>query len=422
MGSRWARLVLRYPLPLLLLGTTVLGVIALPAMHMRLGEAGNAILPTSDTQRRAYDDISKAFGPGYNGQLAVVVTTSGAANPKSAAAQTAQKISDTSGVVGVSPPQFDKAGNMAVISVTPATAPDAPRTTTLVNTLRSERPAIKAATGASYLVTGLTAANIDIAAKVSNALIPYLLTVVGLAFLLLLVVFRSVLVPLKATLGFVLSVLAGLGALTAVFQWGWLANIVGVPATGPIQSMIPIFLVGISFGLSMDYEVFLVSRIREAHARGEQPRPAVVAGFSRSARVVVAAALIMISVFAGFLSNADVLVKEIGFGLAIAVLLDAFVVRMTIVPAVFALLGKAAWWFPRRLDRALPRLDIEGEGLGHQRYHPAEEAPAAPAAATAIPAGPPPGRLSSIHGQHIPCGEHGHAVPVAALPARPSAG
>jgi RND superfamily putative drug exporter len=181
--------------------------------------------------------------------------------------------------------------------------------------------------------------------------------------LLLLVIFRSVLVPLKAAAGFVLSVLAGLGALTAVFEWGWLGSILGVPATGPIQSLIPIFLVGISFGLSMDYEVFLVSRIREAHAHGEQPRPAVISGFSHSARVVVAAALIMISVFAGFIGNADILVKEIGFGLATAVLLDAFVVRLTIVPAALALLGRAAWWFPRWLERAVPQLDIEGRAL-----------------------------------------------------------
>ncbi len=363
LGSRWAGFVLRYPLPVLLLAAAALGVIAIPATHMRLGEAGNAILPTSDTQRRAYDDISKAFGPGYNGQLAIVVTTTGAPDPKVAAAAVAKKIGAMPGVVAVSPPRFDAAGNVAVLSVVPAAAPDAPQTTTVVQAIRSERPSIEAATGAGYLVTGLTAANIDIAAKVSSALVPYLLTVVGLAFLLLLVVFRSVLVPLKATLGFVLSVLAGLGALVAVFQWGWLGKILGVPATGPIQSFIPILLVGISFGLAMDYEVFLVTRIHEAHARGELPRPAVISGFRHSARVVTAAALIMISVFAGFISNIDILVKEIGFGLAVAILLDAFVVRMTIVPAVLALLGKSAWWRPRWLDRALPHLDIEGQTL-----------------------------------------------------------
>ncbi len=368
-------------------------MIAVPAMHMRLGAAGNAILPTSDTQRRAYDDISKAFGPGYNGQLAIVVTTSGTPDPKAAAAAVAQKIGATPGVVAVSPPQFDAAGNVAVLNVVPAAAPDAPQTTTLVQAIRSERPAIKAATGAGYLVTGLTAANIDIAAKVSGALVPYLLTVVGLAFLLLLVVFRSVLVPLKATAGFVLSVLASLGALVAVFQWGWLGKILGVPATGPIQSFIPILLVGISFGLAMDYEVFLVTRIREAHTHGELPRPAVISGFRHSARVVTAAALIMTAVFAGFISNIDILVKEIGFGLAVAVLLDAFVVRLTIVPAVLALLGKSAWWRPRWLDRVLPHLDIEGQALDHRLAPGTATTGALAPLAASEPAGQgPPGR------------------------------
>jgi putative drug exporter of the RND superfamily len=377
LGSRWAAFILRRPLPVLLLAAAALGVVALPAMHLRLGASGNAILPTSDTQRRAYDDISAAFGPGYNGQLAVVVTPKGTSDLKTAATEVAKKISATPGVTTVSLPQFDKTGDAAVLTVIPATAPDAPQTTTLVNTLRAERPAIVSATGATYLVTGLTAANIDIAAKVSSALIPYILAVVGLAILLLLLVFRSVLVPLKATIGFVLSLLAGLGALVAVFQWGWLGKTLGVPATGPVQSFMPIFLVGIAFGLSMDYEVFLVSRIREAYTNGDQARNAVVSGFTRSGRVVVAAALIMMAVFAGFVTSSDVLVKMIGFGLAVTILLDAFVVRMTIVPAVLALLGQHAWWLPRWLDRVLPHLDIEGHTLAHQAT-PGAAAPGTP--------------------------------------------
>lgn len=387
MGSRWARFVLRYPVPLLLLSVAGLSTIAVPALHMRLGDGGNAILPTSDTARRAYDDISRAFGPGYNGQLTIVVTANGAASPKTAAAQVAGKIAATPGVVSVTPPQFNAAGTMAIITATPATAPDAQQTTNLVNTVRGERPAISAATGASYLVTGLTASNIDIAAKVGGALIPYLLTVVGLAFLLLLIVFRSVLVPLKATAGFVLSVLAGLGALTAVFQWGWLGKVLGVPATGPIQSFMPVFLIGISFGLAMDYQVFLVTRIRESYASGEPPRPAVVSGFSHSARVVTAAALIMISVFAGFIGNSAILVKEIGFGLASTILLDAFVIRMTFVPAVLAMLGKAAWWLPRWLNRIVPQLDIEGQALDERLTSAAAQA-SAPARDPAVQRGP----------------------------------
>jgi RND superfamily putative drug exporter len=388
IGSRWARFVQRYPLPLLLLGAAGLGVLALPAAHMRLGESGNAQLPASSTERRAYDDISKAFGPGYNGQLTIVVTTSGATDPKTAASQVASKVDAIPGVVSVSTPRFDAAGDVAIVQVTPMSAPDAPQTVSLVNAIRDARPAISATTGASYLVTGLTAANIDIAAKLSGALIPYLLTIVGLAFLLLMVVFRSLLVPLKATLGFVLSVLAGLGALTAVFQWGWLGGLLGVPATGPLQPMIPIMLIGISFGLAMDYQVFLVSRIREAHVHGEPPRSAVVSGFSHSARVVVAAALIMLSVFGGFVTNGDIVIKEIGLGLAAAVMLDAFVVRLTIVPAVLALLGRSAWWFPGWLERAVPRLDIEGRTLEDRL-----PAAAPPAPAVTEPAGhAPPGR------------------------------
>jgi len=387
LGSRWAGFVLRRPLPVLLLAAAGLGVVAMPATHLRLGDAGNAILPTSSTQRRAYDDVSRAFGPGYNGQLTIVVTPQGTPDLKTAAAQVARKIRATPGVVTVSRPQFDPAGNVAVISIVPATAPDAPQTTTLVGAIRAERPAITSATGASYLVTGLTAANIDIAAKISSALVPYILAVVGLAFLLLLVVFRSVLVPLKATAGFVLSLLAGLGALVAVFQWGWLGPVLGVPATGPIQAFMPIFMVGVAFGLSMDYEVFLVSRIREAHTHGEPARPAVVAGFGHSARVVVAAALIMMAVFAGFVSSSDILVKMIGFGLAVVIMLDAFVVRMTIVPAVLALLGQGAWWLPRWLDRAVPHLDIEGQTLEH-RLAPGRASTVVPApAAEAEPAG-----------------------------------
>ncbi len=223
-------------------------------------------------------------------------------------------------------------------------------------------------TGAEVLVTGATAMNIDVSQKLNDALVPYLVLVVGLAFLLLIVVFRSILVPLKAALGFLLSVLAALGAVVAVYQWGWLSGLMGVEETGPIMSMMPIFMVGVVFGLAMDYEVFLVTRIREAHVHGEKPAQAVVTGFRYSARVVTAAAIIMIAVFSGFIGSSDSMVKMIGFGLAIAVLFDAFVVRMAIVPAVLALLGAKAWWLPKWLDRALPNVDVEGESLAvHDR-------------------------------------------------------
>ncbi|MFE1944088.1 MMPL family transporter [Streptomyces massasporeus] len=362
-GSRWARFVLRRPIPVLLLGVVGLGALALPAADLQLGMPGDEAKPTSTSERRAYDALAEGFGPGFNGPLTIVVDAKGTADPKAAAARVAKEIGGTEGVVSVSPARFNGAGDTAVFSAVPATAPTDEKTKDLVTAIRDERPGVESGTGASYEVTGTTALNIDISEKVQDALIPYLVVVVGLAIVLLLVVFRSLLVPLKAALGFLLSVLASLGAVVVVFQQGHGAELLGVEQTGPIMSLMPIFLVGIVFGLAMDYEVFLVSRMREAYVHGESAADAVTSGFRHSARVVVAAALIMIAVFAGFIGESDSMIKMIGFGLASAVLFDAFVVRMAIVPAVLALLGDKAWWLPKWLDRALPRVDVEGEAL-----------------------------------------------------------
>jgi RND superfamily putative drug exporter len=362
-GSRWASFVLRRPLPVLLLAVVGLGVVALPVAKLHLGTAGDESKPVSTTERRAYDDLATAFGPGFNGPLTIVVDAAKSADPKAAVSAVTGKVGTTPGVVSVSAPRYDATGTTAVFTAVPATAPNDQRTTDLIHAIRAERPAVAAGTGATFLVSGTTAVNIDSAQKVQDALLPYLMVVVSLAFVLLLVVFRSVLVPLKAAAGFVLSVLAALGTVVAVFQWGWGASLLGVHSTGPIMSLMPIFMVGIIFGLAMDYEVFLVSRIREAYVHGEDARPAVVSGFRASTRVVVAAALIMISVFSGFVGAGDPMIKMIGFGMAVAVLFDAFVVRMALVPAVLALLGRSAWWMPRWLDRLLPRIDVEGEAL-----------------------------------------------------------
>jgi RND superfamily putative drug exporter len=362
-GSRWAKFVLRYPIPVLLVGVAGLGAIAVPALDLQLGMPGDEAKPTSTTERRAYDALAEGFGAGFNGPLTIVVDARAAQDPQVAVRTITEQIGVTSGVVSVSPAQFNQAGDTAVFSVFPATSPTDEKTKDLVNLIRTERAALSKTTGATFEVTGSTAVNIDVAQKVQDALIPYLIVVVGLAFVLLLIVFRSLLVPIKAALGFLLSVLAALGAVVLVFQLGHGANLLGVEQTGPIMSMMPIFLVGIVFGLAMDYEVFLVSRMREAHVHGEPARQAVVSGFRHSARVVVAAALIMMAVFSGFIGAGESMIKMIGFGLAIAVLFDAFVVRMVIVPAVLALLGHRAWWLPRWLDRILPRVDVEGEAL-----------------------------------------------------------
>ncbi|MEV6950851.1 MMPL family transporter [Streptomyces sp. NPDC051183] len=350
-GTRWARFVLRRPIMVLLVGVIGLGAIAIPASKLEMGLPDDGAQPVSTTQRQAYDLLSAGFGPGFNGPLMVVVDGN-----KELADKTADRIKGLEGVVAVTPPTLNKDADAAVITVIPKDRPSSVETENLVHKIRE-------GSGDEVLVTGATAMNIDFSQKMNDALLPYLALVVGLAFLLLMLVFRSILVPLKAALGFLLSVVAALGAVVAVFQWGWLGSLFGVEQTGPIMSMMPIFMVGVVFGLAMDYEVFLVTRMREAYVHGERPGQAVVTGFQYSARVVVAAAVIMIAVFSGFMGASDQMVKMIGFGLAIAVFFDAFVVRMAIVPAVLALLGHKAWWLPKWLDRILPNVDVEGESL-----------------------------------------------------------
>ncbi|WP_037625368.1 MMPL family transporter [Streptomyces aureus] len=350
-GSRWARFVLRRPLMVLLTGVLGLAAIAVPAASLQLGLPDDGAQPSGTTQRKAYDLLSDNFGPGFNGPLLVVVD-----GDRAAGEQAARTITGIDGVTAVGPPRINAAGDTSVITVIPQDRPSSASTEDLVHEIRNRSEH-------DVLVTGTTALNIDFSQKMNSALMPYLSLVVGLAFLLLMVVFRSILVPLKAALGFLLSVVAALGAVVAVFQWGWLGSVFGVEQTGPIMSMMPIFMIGVVFGLAMDYEVFLVSRMREAYVHGERPHDAVVTGFRHGARVVTAAAIIMIAVFAGFIGSGEQMIKMIGFGLAVAVFFDAFVVRMAIVPAVLALLGHRAWWLPRRLERALPDFDVEGEGL-----------------------------------------------------------
>ncbi|MFE0799488.1 MMPL family transporter [Streptomyces sp. NPDC058812] len=365
-GTRWARFVLRRPVAVLLACVAGLGVLALPAADLQLGMPGDEAKPVSTTERRAYDALADGFGPGFNGPLTIVADVEDASDPQAAAAAIAERIRGTDGVVSVSPPRFNAAGDTALFSAVPATGPNDERTKDLVQSIRAERPGLESDTGAVFEVTGSTAMNIDVAQALQDALVPYLTVIVVLSLVLLMLVFRSVLVPVKAAFGFLLSVLASLGAVVAVFQWGWGAQLLGVEQTGPIMSLMPIFLVGIVFGLAMDYEVFLVSRVREAYVHGERPAQAVVSGFRHSARVVVAAAVIMVAVFSGFVGSGESMIKTIGFGLAVAVLFDAFVVRMALVPAVLALLGDRAWWLPRWLDTLLPRVDVEGAGLAER--------------------------------------------------------
>ncbi|MZD05594.1 MMPL family transporter [Streptomyces sp. SID5785] len=368
LGTRWSRFVLRRPLSVLVVAVLGLGAIAVPAASLELGLPDEGSSAPDSTQRKAYDMLSESFGAGFNGPLMVTVDGSGAA---AAAKTVGTSLSKVEGVAAVTPAQVNEAGDTAILTVVPTTGPSDHATEELVRTIRADAGAWSADTSAEILVTGQTAMTIDFSQTLDDALVPYLLLVVGLAFLLLMLVFRSVLVPLKAALGFLLSVAAALGAVVAVFQWGWLADIVGVDQPGPIMSMMPIFMIGVVFGLAMDYEVFLVTRMREAYVHGARPGEAVVTGFRHGGRVVGAAAVIMISVFSGFIMENDDMIKMMGFGLAVAVLFDAFVVRMAIVPAVMALLGRAAWWLPKWLDRLLPNVDVEGEKLHRDLDGPA---------------------------------------------------
>ena len=363
MGVRWSTFVLRNPVKVLVASVAGLLLLAAPALSLELGMPSDESAAPGSTQRIAYDTITDGFGPGYNGPLSVVVDARGSDDPRAAADEARALLGSLPDVASVSPATFNEGGDVALISATPGSSPSSGQTVDLVSDIRDRSADLRDGTGAEVMVTGTTALNIDVSGKLTDALVPYLCVVVGLALILLMLVFRSILVPLKAAAGFLLSVLATLGVVVAVFQWGWLADVFGVDQTGPVVSILPIFMIGVVFGLAMDYQVFLVTRMREEYVHGAAPDEAVVAGFRHGARVVTAAAVIMIAVFSGFVFSDESIIKSMGLGLAAAVLFDAFVVRMTIVPAIMALLGRRAWSLPRRLDRLLPNVDVEGEKL-----------------------------------------------------------
>jgi RND superfamily putative drug exporter len=365
LSTRYVRFITRRPLAVLLTGLVVLGAIAVPATHMKLGLPDAGASPESSTERRAYDLLTEGFGPGFNGPLTAVVHAPELPRDKQKqlAQGVAEGIKGFPGVAAVSQPVQNEAGDITVVSVTPTSGPASDETKDLVSFMRDQADAIPAKYGIDAYVTGTTALNIDTNDKLAAALPKYIAVVVGLALILLTVVFRSVLVPLKAVAGFLLSIAASLGLVVWVFQDGNLSGLFDIAKAGPITSFLPVLLVGILFGLAMDYEVFLVSRMRESFVRSGRARESVIKGYSQSGRVVTAAAIIMISVFGAFVLNTDPVVKSIGLSLAFGVLADAFVVRMTLVPAVMALLGRRAWWMPKRLERIVPDVDIEGEAV-----------------------------------------------------------
>jgi putative drug exporter of the RND superfamily len=376
LWARWAEGVARRPIVAGLAALAVLIPLATPLFSLNLGQKDVAALPTSTTARQAYDLLSDNFGPGVNGPLLIAVKLGSPAQPS--ATQPApsgtdprttdprlqsleQDVSKTRGVAAVTPVQIDKAGTTAYFNAIATTGPAEQATTDLVSTLRSTViPAAQQGSDLKAYVGGTTAGYVDLASKISSKLPLQILVVILLSFLLLILAFRTVVIPVQAAVMNVLSIGAAYGVLTALFQWGWLHGAIGLQSAVPIVSYVPLFMFAILFGLSMDYEVFLVSQIEEHVHEGQDNKNSVVSGLITSGRVITAAATIMVFVFGSFVLNGDPTVKQFGVGLAVAVLLDATIVRCLLVPALMVLVGKANWYLPRWVDRLLPRISIEG--------------------------------------------------------------
>ncbi|GAB2914120.1 MMPL family transporter [Rhodococcus aerolatus] len=364
--GRWVDAVTGHRVVAAVLAVVALGVIAIPVLSLQTTLVPAA--PAGTSQARAEALLAQGFGPGVNGPLTVLFDGPGAAQ---AAAAAAPQLSGLADVVRVTPPIPNADDTAALLTVIPGSGPATVATEDLVGTMRDTLRS--AGTGpVEASVTGATAVSVDVSSSLNAAPPVYLVLVVGLALVLLVLVFRSLLVPLVGVLGFLLTIGASLGATVAVFQWGWLGSLVNLSGPGPLISLTPILMIGILFGLAMDYQIFLVSRMHEAHSRGTDPVESVRTGFRQAAPVVVAAALIMFSVFAGFVPEGDDTVKSIAFALAAGILFDAFVVRMVLVPAALSLLGERAWWLPGFLQK-LPHLDVEGAGLEQRSDAPREE-------------------------------------------------
>jgi len=415
LWARWAAGVVRRPVVSTLVALAILIPLAIPLLSLTLGQTDTAALSKSTTARQAYDQISNSFGPGVNGPLLIAVTlgspaqastststSSGSASSQGAASsqgsagsdprasdprlQTLEKdVSQTPGVVAVTPVQIDKAGTIAYFNAIAATGPAEQATSNLVSELRSSViPDAEKGTNMHAYVGGSTASNVDLASDISSKLLLQILVVIALSFLLLMLAFRSVVIPAQAAVMNLLSIGAAYGILVAIFQFGWLHSLIGLNGAVPVVSYVPLFMFAVLFGLSMDYEVFLVSQIKEHADAGEDAKRSVVSGLVTSGRVITAAATIMVFVFGSFVLNGDPTVKQFGIGLAAAVILDATVVRCLLVPARMASLGKWNWYLPRWLGRILPHISIEGEEYFKARDKiPPVTQPQAPEASTA---------------------------------------
>lgn len=373
-ASLWVRAVTRRPWVTIGAVVVLLGLCAVPASGLRLALTDNGFAEKGSQQRETYDAVAAAYGEGYNSPIVVIADVSQPSGSVAAVQGLAQELSQLDGVEGVSLATPNEDGTLAFVQIRPEKSQADPATMELIRSIRSHADDYESRYGLTDLmVTGQTAVAIDVAEELNAALVPFGIVVVGLSLILLMVVFRSVAVPLTATLGYLLSLGAGMGAVGAVFGWGWAADLLAVSKVGAVISFLPVVVMGVLFGLAMDYQVFLVSRMREEWnrrrggatpaARHEAAAAAVKAGFLGSAKVVAAAAVIMTGVFVAFVHTDNVYVKPIALGLTVGIAADAFLVRMTLIPAIMVALGEKAWWLPAWLDRLLPVVDVEGESL-----------------------------------------------------------
>lgn len=374
-SNKWGEFVIRRPLIVTIFAIGLLAVISIPFFHMNLGlPSDGTTKSTETTERRAYDLLTEAYGEGFHASLMVVAKSEEAtAETQNAMNTIAKELGNLPDVKSVTPAIPGPSGKIYMISITPKTGPDDTKTKDLVKAIRDKSNQTEKKNEIELMVTGTAAMNIDIVQKLSDALPVFAALIVGLAYVLLVLVFRSLLIPLKAVLGFLLSLGATLGVVVFFVQDGHFQNIFGFPAAGPILAFLPVILIGILFGLAMDYEVFLVSKMREVYTHTGDPKRAIVEGMRESGRVVVAAGLIMMSVFIGFMLAPDTIIKSIGMALTFGVFFDAFIVRMTIVPAVMILMGNSAWYLPKWLDKILPNIDVEGESIIHRVENKSEK-------------------------------------------------
>lgn len=364
-SDKWVRGVIKFRWPVIIAIIAVLGFAATPISKMDMGIPGAATANLDTAARQSYDAITEGFGEGFNGPFVIVAeqTNASAAFTPESLIQLVMELNSQDNVSQVSPLGMNESGSLAIFSLIPETGPTDKETKDLVTQLRDPDLSIVKSNDIKLGVTGFAAVNIDMSAKLADVFPIYIGIIVILSLIILLLVFRSVVIPIKATVGFLLSILATFGCTTAVFQWGWLGGLFGIDTAGPLLSFMPIIITGILYGLAMDYQVFLVSSMREAYVHGHRGTESVVYGYNHASRVVLAAAVIMVSVFAGFIFTEDIIIKQIGFALTIGIFIDAFIVRMTLVPAVMAIFDSKAWWMPKWLDRMLPNLDVEGDKL-----------------------------------------------------------